>query len=89
MSSDSEVERPIDEPILQSNVTVPHLPNLALPNLVDCFVTLNRSPRATELPKMLPGTDSFLDGAVILLQDFVPILNRPMAASSLKHNSSL
>jgi hypothetical protein len=74
MSSGSEVERPIDEPVLQSDVTVPHPPNLALPNLVHGFVTLNRPPYTTELPKMLLGPDPLLDGAVILLQDVVQIL---------------
>jgi hypothetical protein len=67
MSSGNEVEGPIDEPVLRSDVTAPHPPNLAVPNPVHCFVTMNRPPRTTELPKMLLGTDPFLDGAVILM----------------------
>ena len=81
MSSSGEAERAIDEPVLHSDVTLRHPPNLALPNLVHRFVTLNRPPRTTELPKMLLGTDPFLDGAVILLQNVVQILNRPMTAA--------
>ena len=81
MSSGSQAEHLIDEPVLHSDVTLSHPPNLAHPNLVHRFVTLNRPPRTTELPKMLLGTDQFLDGAVILLQDVVQILNRPMVAA--------
>jgi hypothetical protein len=67
VSSGSQAEHLIDEPVLHSDVTLCHPPNLALPNLVHHFVTLNRPPRTTELPKMLLGTDPFFDGAVILL----------------------
>jgi putative transposase len=81
VSSSGEAERAIDKPVLQSDGTLGHPPNLALPNLVHRFVTLNRPPRTTELPKMLLGTDPLLDGAVILLQNVVQILNRPMAAA--------
>jgi hypothetical protein len=80
-SSGSEAEHLVDEPVLHSNVTPCHPTNLALPNLVHCFVTLNRPPRTTELTKMLLGTDPFLDGTVILLQDVVQIWNRPMVAA--------
>jgi RNA polymerase primary sigma factor len=80
-SSASEAEGAIDKSVLQSDVSPCHPPNLPLPNLVHGFVTLNRPPRTTELPEMLLGTDPFLDSAVILLQDVVQILNRPMTAT--------
>jgi hypothetical protein len=70
------------KPVLHSDVTLPHPPNLALPNLVHRFVTLNRPPRTTELPEMPLGTDPLLDGAVILFQNVVQILNRPVTAST-------
>ena len=81
VSSGSQAEHLIDEPVLHSNVTVPHPPNLTLPNLVHGFVTLNRPPCAAELTKMLLGTDPSLDSTVILLENVVEILNRPMTAA--------
>jgi hypothetical protein len=81
VSSDRKAEHPIDKPVLHSDVTVPQPPNLALPNLVHRFVTLNGPPRTIELPEMLLGTDPFLDGAVVLLQNVIQILNRPVTAA--------
>jgi hypothetical protein len=49
--------------------------------IVHRFVALNRPPRTIEFPEMLLGTNPFLDGAVVLLEDVVQILNRPMAAA--------
>jgi hypothetical protein len=45
------------------------------------LVTLNRPPRTTELTKVLLGTDAFLDGTVVLFQNVVQVLNRPMTAT--------
>jgi hypothetical protein len=78
--SGSQAEHLIDEPVLHPNVTVPHPPNLTLPNLVHGFVTLNRPPCTAELTNMLLGADPSLDGTVILLEDVVEILNRPILA---------
>src|SRR5215470_9980928 len=77
-TSSGEAKHPIDKPVLRSHVTLPHPPNLSFPNLVHRLVTLNRPSCTTELTKMLLGTDAFLDGTVILLQDVIQILNRPM-----------
>ncbi len=79
-SSAGEAEHPFDEPVLRSDVTL-HPPNLSLLNLVHRRVALNRPPRTTELAKMLLGTDPFFGGAVILLQNVVQVLNRPMTAA--------
>ena len=78
--SGSQAEHSIDEPVLHPNVTVPHPPNLTLANLVHGFVTLNRPPCTAELTKMLLGTNPSLDGTVILLENVIEILNRPMTA---------
>jgi hypothetical protein len=48
---------------------------------VDHFVALNRPSCTTELTKVLLGADALLDGTVILLQDVVQILNRPVTAA--------
>src|SRR5260370_7570425 len=76
-----EGKRQIDELVLGQDVSLLDPSNLTFADLMDYFVALNRPPRTTELPKMLLGTDPFLDGTVILLQDVVQILNRPMTAA--------
>ena len=81
MSLDGEAKRPIDELVLCQDVTLLDPSNLTFADLMDYFVALNRPPRTTELTKMLLGTDSLLDGTVILLQDVVQILNGPMTAA--------
>ena len=81
MSLDGEAERPIDELVLCQDVTLLDPSNLTFADLMDCFVALNRPPRTTELTKVLLGTDPFLDGTVILLQDVIQILDRPMTAA--------
>jgi len=80
-TSSGEAKHPIDKPVLRSHVTFPHPPNLSFPNLVHRLVALNRPSRTTELTKMLLGADPFLDRTVILLQDVVQILNRPVTAA--------
>ena len=80
-SSNGEAKHPIDKPVLRSHITLPHPPNLSFPNLVHRLVALNRPSRTTELTKMLLGADPFLDRTVILLEDVIQILNRPMTAA--------
>jgi hypothetical protein len=81
VSLGSEGEDSINKLVLPSDVTLLHPPDLALPNLVHHLVALNSSPCRSELPKVLLGTDLLLDGAVILLQNVVQILNWPMTAT--------
>src|SRR5260370_1356786 len=76
-----EGKRQIDELVLGQDVSLLDPSNLTFADLMDYFVALNRPPRTTEMTKMLLGTDPFLDGTVILLQDVVQILNRPMTAA--------
>jgi hypothetical protein len=65
------------------------LSHLTFADLVDYLVALNRLTCTTELTKMLLGTDPFLDRTVILLQDVVQILNRPMTAALSQDSFSL
>ena len=81
MSLEGEAECPIDELVLRQDVTVLHPSDLTFADLVNHFVALNRLSCTTELTKMLLGTDSLLDGTVILLQDVVQILNRTVPAT--------
>ena len=82
VSSGGEAEHPIIELVLRMDITLLHPPHLPFPNLVHYLVSLNRPPRTTEPTKMLLGTDPFLDGVVILLQNVIQILNRSMTAAS-------
>lgn len=66
-----EFKEPVDEFILISDVAPPQPPKLPFPNLVNGLVALNRSPRRIETAKTLLGTNPFLDGAVMLLQEAV------------------
>jgi hypothetical protein len=81
VSLGSDGEDSIIKLVLPSHVTLLHPPDLALPNLVHHLVALNRSPRRSEPPRVLLGTDLFLDGAVVLLPKPVQILNWPMIAT--------
>ena len=81
MRLEGEAECPIDELVLRQDVTVLHPSDLTFADLVNHFVALNRLSCTTELTKMLLSTDPFLDGTVVLLQDVVQILNRPMTAA--------
>jgi hypothetical protein len=80
-SSGGEAKNPIDELVLRQDVTLLHPSDLTFADLVDHLVALDRHPRTPELTEMLLGADPFLDGAVILLQDVVQILNRPVTAA--------
>ena len=81
VSLGSEAEDSINKLVLASDGTLLHPPHLALPNVVHHLVALLRSPLRSELPKVLLGTDLFLDGAVILLQNVIQILNWPRTAT--------
>ena len=81
MSLDGEAKRPIDELVLRQEVTLLHPSDLTFADLVHRLVALNRPSRTTKLTKMLLGADPFLDSTVILLQDVVQILNRPVTAT--------
>jgi hypothetical protein len=89
VSSGSAGEDPINKLVRPSDVTPLHPPDLALPNVVHHLVALLRSPLRSEPPKVLLGTGLFLDGAVILLQNAVQILNWPRTARGRKTPSSL
>jgi hypothetical protein len=70
----------LDHPDLDADIALLYPPQ-SLQNLMHRLVTLNRPPRTTELPRMLLGPHLFRDSVVILLQDIVQILNRPITAT--------
>jgi hypothetical protein len=80
-SGGDEAKHPMDGPVLCSDVTLFRPQNVSLQNLVHRLVALDAPARTTEPTKMLLRTDPLLDGAVILLQDFYPILSAPVTAA--------
>ena len=80
--SGSQIEQPVDEPILVANIIVADPPRLPLADHVYSLVSRNRSPSCVELAKALLGLHSSFDRSMILLQDVVQVLNRSMSAAA-------
>jgi hypothetical protein len=59
--SGSQIEQPVDEPILVANIIVADPPCLPLADRVYSLVTRNRSPSCVELAKALLGLHSSFD----------------------------
>ena len=74
--SGSQIEQPVDEPILLANIIVADPPRLPLADHVYSLVSRGRSPRCSELAKALLGLYSSLDRSMIPPQDVVEILDR-------------
>ena len=72
----------VDELNLSPNIRSAYLPRLPLPDHVHCLVSLDRSPRRLEFTKALLGLHSSFDRSMILLQDVVQVLDRPVAATA-------
>ena len=81
-SSSRQIEQPVDELILFTNIIAADPPRLPLPDHVHRFVSLNRSPGSLELAKALLGLHASFDRSMILLQDVIQILDRPMSAAA-------
>ena len=76
------LEQMVDELNLLPNIRTAHPPRLTLPDHVHGFVSLDRSPRRVEFTKALLGLHASFDRSMILLQDVVQVLNRPVAATA-------
>ena len=76
--SGGQLEHVVEELILTPNIGPAHPSNLFLPHHMDRFLTLNRSSRGLELSESLLGVHSPLDGAMVLLDNVVPVLHRPV-----------
>jgi hypothetical protein len=72
----------VDEPSdLTSDIHFAYPPSLPLPDHIHRLVPLNRPSRNLEFPESLLGVYLTLDSSMVLLQDVVQILHRPMSAS--------
>ena len=72
------LEQVVDELNLSPHIRTAHPPRLPLPDHVHGLVALDRSPRRLKLTKPLLGFHASFDRAMILLQDVVQVLDRPV-----------
>jgi hypothetical protein len=70
-----QIEKAVDELNLTKKIISSHPSNLPLPDHVDCFVALNRSPSRPEFSEALLGVHSTFDGSMILFQNVVQVLH--------------
>ena len=70
-----QIEKTVDELNLPKKIISCHASNLPLPDHVDCFVALNRSPSCLEFSEALLGVHSTFDGSMILFQNVVQVLH--------------
>ena len=76
------LEQPVDELNLAPHIRAAHPPRLPLPNHVHGLVSLDCPPRRVKLAKPLFGLYPSFDRSMVLLQDIVHVLARPMAAAA-------
>ena len=76
------LEQPVDELNLAPHIRAAHPPRLPLPNHVHGLVALDCPPRRVKLAKPLFGLYPSFDRSMVLLQDIVQVLDRPMAAAA-------
>src|ERR1019366_2178288 len=61
-----QIEKAVDELNLKKKIISCHPSSLRLPDHVDCFVALNRSPCCLKFSEALFGVHSTFDGSMIL-----------------------
>jgi hypothetical protein len=74
-----QIEKAVDEVNLAKKVVSCHPSNLRLPDHVNRFVALNRSPSRLKFSETLLGVHSTFDGSMILLENVVQILHRSVS----------
>ena len=77
----SHFEQLVDELNLLPNIRTAHPPRLTLPDHVNCLISLDRSPCRVKFTKALLGLHASFDRSMILLQDVVQVLDRPVTAT--------
>src|ERR1039458_526418 len=74
--SGCQIEKAVDELNLAKKVVSCHPSNLPLPDHMNRFVTLYRSPSRLEFSEALLGVHSTFDGSMILFETVVQVLHR-------------
>ena len=80
----SYLEQLFNELNLTPNVVPPQPPNLPFPDHVQYLIALNHSSSRVELSEALLGVDPAFVSAMILLDDVVQVLDRPVSAAGPK-----
>ena len=70
-----QIEKTVDELNLTNKIPSCYPSNLPLPDHVDCFVALNRSPSRLEFSEALLCIHSTFDGSMILFENVVQVLH--------------
>jgi hypothetical protein len=70
-----QVENAVDELSLSKKIISCNPSNLPLPDHVDCFVALNRSPSRLEFSEAPLGVHTTFDGSMILFENVVRVLH--------------
>ena len=70
-----QIEKTVDELNLPKKIISCHPSNLPLPDHVDCFVALNRSPSRPEFSEALLVVQATFDGSMILFENVVQVLH--------------
>ena len=84
--SGRQLEQLVDEAILLANISGAKPSCLPLPDHVQRFVSGKGSPGCMEFAKALRGLDAAFDGAMILLENVVQILNRSMTTPAAQRS---
>src|SRR6516162_6008805 len=74
-------EKAVDELNLSKEIISCHPSSLPLPDHMNCFVALNRSPCRLEFSEALLGIHSTFDGSVILFENVVQVLHRSVSTA--------
>jgi len=77
-----QIEKTVDELNLSKKIISCHPSSLPLPDQVDCFVALNRSPSRLEFSEALFGIHSTFDGSMILFENVIQVLHRSVSAAT-------
>src|SRR3984957_11661384 len=83
-----QIEKPVDELNLAKQVVSCHPSNLPLPDHMNRFVTLYRSPGRLEFSEALLGVHSTFDGSMILFENVVQVLHGSVPTARLRHHIS-
>ena len=82
----SHPEQLVDELNLSLKLRTVHPPCLSLSDHVHGLVSLDGSPRRVKFTKALLGLHASFDRSMILLQDVVQVLDRPVAATASQYS---
>src|ERR1035437_836603 len=84
-----QIEKAVDELNLSKKIVSCHPSSLPLPDHVDCFIALNRSPSRLKFSEALLGVHSTFDGSMILFENVVQVLRSEEHTSELQSRQYL